>query len=178
MNKLTLTLGRLNVEGRTFIPMAIAAVLLDFPGKMPVLNYTTTINSLKTVNEIQSILVEHGALNVSIDYAEKIPVAVTFLVDLNGELVSFRLPSNHTGVYKLLCEDEKVPNRLKTSEQARKVAWRIVKDWVEAQMAVIEAKVATLPQVFLPYAVSDRGQTLYELASEKGLKFLTGTAPS
>jgi hypothetical protein len=145
---------------------------------MPILNYTTTIDPLKTIAEIQSILVQHGATNISIDFANQIPVALTFLIELNGEFINFRLPNNAQGVYNALCNETKIPKRFKTPEQAQKVAWRILKDWIEAQIAIIEAGLATLPQVFLPYAVTQNGQTLYELASVKGLKFLTPAVPS
>jgi hypothetical protein len=37
-----------------------------------------------------------------------------------------------------------------------------VKDWVEAQLAIIETRMVTTAQVFLPYAVTTNGQTLYE----------------
>ena len=47
-------------------------------------------------------------------------------------------------------------------DHARRVAWRITKDWVEAQMALLATKSVTLPQLFLPYAVTDDGSTLYE----------------
>lgn len=142
---------------------------------MAILNYTTTIDPFKTIGEIQAILVKHGASNISVDYVNSSPSALTFLINLNGEFVNFRLPSNHTGVYKALCKDKDVPKRYKTEEQARKVAWRIVKDWVEAQMAIIQAGLATLPEVFLPYAVVANGQTLYESVSQNGMKFLTGS---
>jgi len=50
--------------------------------------------------------------------------------------------------------------------QARRIAWRFIKDWVAAQMALIEAQQATLAQVFLPYAVVAGGgamvQTMYD----------------
>lgn len=142
---------------------------------MPILNYTTTIDPLKTVGEIQIILVKGGAKNVSIDYMDGLPTAITFVIDLNGEFVNFRLPSNHQGVYKAICKDGKIPIRFKTQEQARRVAWRIVKDWVEAQLAVIQAGLATLPEVFLPYAITSSGLTLYESVSQNGLKMLTGS---
>ena len=47
-------------------------------------------------------------------------------------------------------------------EQAERVAWRIVKDWVEAQMAILESEMVKLDEIFLPYMVNDAGQTLYE----------------
>jgi len=50
------------------------------------------------------------------------------------------------------------------------VAWRVVKDWIEAQLALLETKMVTLPQLFLPYAVTADGSTLYErIAQQPGL---------
>ncbi|MBW4421556.1 MAG: hypothetical protein KME13_20415 [Myxacorys californica WJT36-NPBG1] len=69
---------------------------------MAILNYTTKIDPIKTVGEIQSVLAKHGAQNVSVDFVDSLPVAVTFLIKLNDEFISFRLPSNHDGVYKTL----------------------------------------------------------------------------
>jgi hypothetical protein len=37
-----------------------------------------------------------------------------------------------------------------------------VRNWVEAQLAIIETKMVTTEQVFLPYAIVRGGQTLYE----------------
>jgi hypothetical protein len=45
------------------------------------------------------------------------------------------------------------------------VAWRIVKDWVEVQLALIESGQATLPQLFLPHAVRADGRTLFEVVA-------------
>lgn len=139
---------------------------------MAILNYTTKIDPIKTIGEIQGILAKHGAKNISIDFDKSIPVALTFLVDLNGEFINFRLPSNHAGVYKVLCNNKDIARQFRTEEQARRVAWRIVKDWIEAQMAIIEAGLATLPQVFLPYAVLTSGQTVYDAVEGNGLKAL------
>src|SRR5438552_18436509 len=44
--------------------------------------------------------------------------------------------------------------------QAVRVEWRIVKDWVEAQLALIETRMVTAQQVFLPYAIMRDGRTL------------------
>ncbi|MFX0194563.1 MAG: hypothetical protein ACFFCW_00450, partial [Candidatus Hodarchaeota archaeon] len=84
----------------------------------------------------------------------------------------FRLPLNIEGVYQALKRDRNVPKRLKTYEQAARVAWRIVKDWIEAQIAIIEAGQAELQQVFLPYAQNNEGKTLYEIVKDGGFKLL------
>ncbi len=88
-------------------------------------------------------------------------------------VMTFRLPANIDGVLNAMKRNSKVPRRMVCQEQAARVAWRIVKDWVEAQIAIIEAEMATLPQVFLPYAQTDNGQTVYERFEKQGLPALT-----
>lgn len=53
-----------------------------------------------------------------------------------------------------------------------RVSWRIVKDWVEAQMAIVEAQLAEVGEVFLPYAVTKKGNTLYKELKQDGMKLL------
>ena len=54
-----------------------------------------------------------------------------------------------------------MPRKLKTDEQALRVSWRIIKDWVQSQMAIVESEIAELPEIFLPYVVMDDGDTLF-----------------
>jgi hypothetical protein len=49
------------------------------------------------------------------------------------------------------------------------VAWRICKDWIEAQMAYIKAQQAVMSQVFLPYIVNSNGDTVYALFQKQQL---------
>lgn len=141
---------------------------------MPLLNYTTKIDANRTVSEIQHILAAHGARSISVDYDDRgTPAAVTFMVIVREIPINFRLPSNHIGVFNVLKADKDIQKRFKTEEHAWRVAWRILKDWVEAQMAIIEAGLATMAEVFLPYAVMPDGQTVYQkFASDQ--RFLTG----
>lgn len=133
---------------------------------MPILNYTTSIPAHKTVGEIQEKLAKAGAVAISIDYDEsRQPVALTFVIMVNNFPVNFRLPSRWNGVFKRMRNDREVPPRLRTEEQARRVSWRIVKDWTEAQLAIIDAGCAELPEVFLPYVVTQSGETLFQKLS-------------
>ena len=129
----------------------------------PILNYTTTISVQKTAGEIQEILASAGVQKVMIDYGpDRIPDAISFQVEIRGNLAAFRLPSRWQGVWKSL-NDSTAEKRYKSEEQARRVAWRIIKDWCEAQLAIIEAGAAELTEVFLPYLVSPQsGRTLFE----------------
>lgn len=129
---------------------------------MPILNYTTRIEVVTTAAEIMKILSQAGARKVVLDFDQGgEPAALTFVLDWQGLQTAYALPARHEGVLRVLKQD-KVPAKFQTSEQARRVTWRILRDWVDAQMAIVRAEVASLPEVFLPYAVTGDGQTLYE----------------
>lgn len=112
--------------------------------------------------EIQQVLVRHGATKIVTDYSNQIPSAITFCLDMNGQVAAFSLPANYSGVLKSMKSDSKVPKRLLNEDQALKVSWRIVKNWVEAQMALVDAQLADVAEVFLPYAITKNGNTLYK----------------
>lgn len=137
---------------------------------MPLLNYTTQIDAGKTIGEIQKILAMHGASAILSEYDNNgYIVALSFKIRLEDREVGFKLPSDWRPVLKILENDNKVPYRLKTQEQALRVSWRILKDWIEAQMAIIETKMVKFDQVFLPYAITKNGKTVYEAVSDNKL---------
>lgn len=130
---------------------------------MPILNYTTKIDSYKTLTEIQKILSSHGANKIVTDNdAAGNPIALTFCIQFNNAPIAFCLPCNFSGVLKAMRKSGKVPKSLCNEDQALRVGWRIIKDWIEAQMAIIEADLASMTEVFLPYAVTKEGKTLFQ----------------
>ena len=148
---------------------------------MPLKNYTTEVLAMKSVGQIQGNLVAHGATAIMINYgADRQPESLSFIVSSRQGDIPFRLPANVAAVAKVL--ESQFPGRVlkgqaviearrkKRYEQASRVAWRIIKDWVDAQLAIIETDMVTLEQVFLPYMQVKDGRTLYELMVSK--KFL------
>lgn len=130
---------------------------------MSILNYTTQIDTFKTISEISRVLAKVGASAVMHDYDDNgAIVALSFKIKLNDNDIAFRLPTDWRPVYEVMKQDPKIPLRLVNKDQAIRVAWRITKDWVEAQAAFIETMMVTTAQVFLPYAVTATGQSLYE----------------
>ena len=130
---------------------------------MAILNYTTKVDSSKTIVEITKSLVDHGARKIVSDYDENgTPTSVTFLLPINDNMVAYSLPANYSGVLKAMQNNKKVANHLCNKEQAVRVSWRILKDWIEAQLAIVEADLADMAEVFLPYAVTPSGNTLYQ----------------
>lgn len=133
------------------------------------LNYSTKIEAIKTVGEIQGILAAHGAKSILTDYADDGTVeALAFQVPTPHGDVGIRLPIHPDAVLKVLMRQHFTGN-LRSHQgrpdrrQAVRVAWRIVKDWVEAQMAILETEMVRMEQIFLPYVITKEGRTLYEV---------------
>ena len=151
---------------------------------MAIKNYTTEVDEGKTVGEIMGLLAGKGARAVQIDYdAQQRPQGVSFVVMVLDVPIPFKLPCDFEGVFKALgarYKDRHARIRWERNPssmaQARRVAWRIIKDWVAAQMAIIEAGQATMAQVFLPYVKinEQNGITMYDrfleqVSSQKAL---------
>jgi hypothetical protein len=142
------------------------------------LNYTTTIAVDKTLTEIQRVLVKAGARSILTDYdGEGNPSALSFLIKTQFGDRSYRLPADIEAVWRVLTRQYdagRVQRRFATREQAARVGWRILKDWLEAQLAIIETQMVTLDQVLLPYMQDQvTGQPIYELLVERNMKLLT-----
>lgn len=89
--------------------------------------------------------------------------ALSFLVDTPAGPRGIRLPANADAVHTVLKRQKVKYDR----EQAERVAWRIVKDWVEAQMAILESEMVQMDEIFLPYMVNSSGETLFEAYRNK-----------
>lgn len=138
---------------------------------MPLLNYTTKVDVYTTVGAIQGCLVKHGAKKIMQDYDdENRLVSLSFMINTPVGPRGIRLPANVDAVHKVLTRQKDKCDR----EQAEKVAWRILKDWVEAQMAILESEMVQMDEIFLPYMVSGTGQTLFEVYRNNHL-MLEGT---
>lgn len=126
---------------------------------MPLLNYTTKVDVYATLGAIQGQLVKHGAKKIMQDYdGDGHITALSFMIDTPAGPRGIRLPANVDAVHAVLHRQKVKCDR----EQAERVAWRILKDWVEAQMAILESEMVQMDEIFLPYMVNQRGQTLFE----------------
>lgn len=140
---------------------------------MPLLNYITKIDVFTTLGQIQGMLVKHGANRILQEYDDEGHItAVSFMLSTPIGMQAFRLPANVDAVSRVLTKQRVKHNR----EQAERVAWRIVKDWVEAQMAILESEMVKIDEVFMPYMISREGQTLYQLFETNKLQLNTPEA--
>lgn len=136
------------------------------------LNYTTTIKVDTTLGEVQRILARAGCSAVATNYDGGRAVGLSFTLRTPHGERAFSLPVNLDGVLKLLQDSPQVAKARKsgrhydTPDHAERVAWRVVKDWLEAQLALIDASMATLDQVMLPYLRVTPELTMWEAYRE------------
>ena len=121
-------------------------------------NYTTTVSAEKSLAEVMRMLAHHGARQVLVENgASGVPAALSFRIREMG----FRLPIYPEALLKTLRCDG-APPRYCTLEHANDVAWRVIRDWLRAQLALIESGMVALDEIMLPYALTSSGQTALE----------------
>lgn len=121
-------------------------------GKSPVSNM---------LNEIQKSLIRVGAIgmNYKFDNVGKI-IGLAFGLNINGKPVGFTLPIHIDKVKSVLKKDQN--KRWDDDDYVYRVAWACMRDWVVAQMTMLETEMVDPLQVFLPYAQDKTGKTVYE----------------
>lgn len=138
-----------------------------------ILNYTTTVDAFKTVSEIEYILMKHKAKSIMKNYDGESITGLSFLIDTGVQQIPVRLPVKIDECLQVMKKEKRENPRKQirdTREQAERVAWRILKDWVEAQMALLDIEMVRFEEIFLPYIETNTGQTVYERLKEQ--KFL------
>jgi hypothetical protein len=139
---------------------------------MAILNYTTTVDADRTAQQIYQILVRHGVKRVLFEHApgKATPTGLSFTVGTAFGDRPFMLPVNIDGVERVLRKgrtriDARSGRAIR--EQAERVAWRILKDWIEAQLAIVQAGLVTIDEVMLPYLRMAEDKTLYAVMREQ-----------
>ncbi len=130
---------------------------------MPLKNYTTRVPANRSVQEIQEMLQKHGASGVLLEYEKNTGriASVSFRIDLDGKVMGFRLPLKWREAKKVM-ENQGVKRAFNDEDYAYRVAWRIMRDWVDIQMALVELEMVQLVEIFLPYTIQKNGKTLFE----------------
>ena len=138
-------------------------------------NYTSTVDANTTIYRIEQILVRFGASNISKDYTAGEVTGISFSINAGADMpMLIRLPANVEAVAEYFFKSSKKPvNKDKVpawkeriAEQAKRTAWKLVQDWIEVQLSLVEMKQAEAAQVFLPYAW-DGKVTLFQMLKEK-----------
>lgn len=154
-------------------------------------NYTSEVPVSQTIARIRTVLIKCGVSGIMEEYDQqgqgKI-IAITFQIPTATKPLTIRLPADEAAATDALFMDyadgetltddkqaiawngksgNKKKRRKDFAEQGARTAWRIVQDWVEVQMSMIQCKQADTLQVFLPY-VWDGRRTYYGHLKETG----------
>ena len=160
---------------------AVWAAWADFrrDDGMPIKNYTTKVAVERTVAQIMDILVQKGASEIMTIYGDnRKAVGLQWRLTTTHGPLAFSLPVNIEAVFRLITRQGLLKSDpARRRDQAGRVAWRNIKDWVEAQIALIEAEQVEMEEVFLPYVVTGGG-TLYKTLAEGHFAVLLGGGPS
>lgn len=135
-------------------------------------NYTTKVPAERSLAEIQKALVGAGADSIMIGYVGGQASSIQFMLSIAGTGISFRLPVE-IDKFRALLVSQKVVRAKKDHEYVRRVAWRCIRDWVLAQLALCATQMVDPGQLFLPYAMTSTGATLYELTMGGQVPLLT-----
>jgi len=138
---------------------------------MAIKNYSADIAINEIFSELQETLGKHGAKQISFDYDNDGRIqSVQFVIKANDRFIPVRLPARVAKAQAVLqrqweagiISHKRGKEKTYGYEQAYRVAWRNILDWVQAQMALIEIEMTKLEEVFLPYMVAKSGKTYFE----------------
>ena len=131
-------------------------------------NYTTDISADRSILEIERYLTLFGAQAIIKEYS-----AEGRVYSLSFKLVddAFKLPANIKGVKEILYEGtrssyQKDGEKIR-EEKAYRVTWRIIKDWIHAQLSLIASGQAQPREIFLPYMYDGKRTLFQKFEAEK-----------
>jgi hypothetical protein len=123
-------------------------------------NYTSKANSFE---KIQKVLAAHKATHLMFDYGQDGRVTgLSFSIMVDGKEVGFRLPAKVENVSKIMYGTSYLKLNEKHSLQAYQTTWANIRDWIDAQMAMVDTEQVKIEEVFLPYGITKDGRTFFE----------------
>lgn len=152
-------------------------------------NYTSEVPVPTTIMRIEQTLIRCGVNGIEKEYTrEGSVIAITFRIQLEEDKpMRVRLPVDVDNacdmLYKEYMGSDLLPDgkiiygsrkrreRDSFREQAERTAWKIIQDWVEVQMSMVQMKQADFREVFLPYFWNGK-RTFFSMVKESGFKAL------
>ena len=133
----------------------------------------TKIEPEQTVADIQRVLGKYGASAILTQYNGGEVTAVSFEVHVGEKRVPFRLPCRWQAIEQILLSRKRARRTERLTQQAKRVAWRQILRWIQAQLALVETNMVKLQEVFMPYLqLSLEGKTLYQELEETKFRML------
>ena len=139
-------------------------------------NYTSTVSPMQSVARIEKCLVAIGASNISKTYDNGDLIGIVFQIQDDAYPCVFKLPANVKAVEEQFMAQVKRPRKgtlAMVKQQAERTAWKLLLDWVEVQMSLVQISRRKVIEVFLPYVYNfNTDQTFYERLEAGGFKQL------
>lgn len=130
------------------------------------LNYTTVVAAGKTAHECLAVLGKYGAKRAGLAYGrDKVPTGITFVLDTRWGERGYEIALNFDGTRQSLLrayKDRKIERRYTEPAHAQKVAWRVLKMWLESNLAMVEAGLAEPEKALFPYMLLAPEHTLFD----------------
>ncbi len=149
-------------------------------------NYTSDKPIDRIFAELQQTLAAHGAKQIAYDYGDDGKVhGVSFVIKVGDRLIPVKLPARVDKAQAVLKQQweaglishKRGAEKTYGYEQAYRVAWRNILDWVQAQMALLDIDMAKLEEIFLPFMVTHTGKTFFEAVAQRNFQLPSGKQP-
>jgi len=154
-------------------------------------NYTSSVPVSETIARIEKLLIRCGVKSIEKEYDPHAQIcAVRFKLETeDGKIMPVRIPVNEDQALqslwlnyadgerltedgsRLLYDSYKKKRRADFSQQAARTAWRLMQDWIEVQMSMIQLKQADKLEVFMPF-VWNGTESFYQRIKNNGYRAL------
>ncbi len=135
-------------------------------------NYASSAALPNIFADIEKTLISHGAQQIVKDYdsATGKTTALSFVIKTPNGNLAIRLPVREDKVRQIF-KNQGLRWKI---DQPYRTAWATIRDWIAAQMALIDWEMVKLEEVFLPYAVNNQGKTYFEVLESRGFQLGSG----
>ncbi|NMB81173.1 MAG: hypothetical protein GYA14_05095 [Ignavibacteria bacterium] len=141
-------------------------------------NYTSSVPVINSIARIEHRLAQAGATHIAKSYDKERPIGMIFQIPINNVPLTFKLPAKTEKVFDYMIKQRSKPPKREHLEtirlQADRTAWKILADWIDLQVSIVQIDQAEPTEIFLSYLYdAKRDQTLFEKMKEANFKQLT-----
>jgi len=137
-------------------------------------NYTTEVPASRSIQYIEQLLVDFGSTNIMKEYGPSGKVsALSFMVEMNNMKLPFRLPAKVQECYLWLKKKKAKTSDKTLLDQAERVVWKQIHEWVHIQLSMIELEQVEKLEVFFPFLYDmNKRESYYEKLKSGDFKAL------
>lgn len=140
-------------------------------------NYTTKIESKKTIGEITELLTENYAKSIQlVNDDDRTTKAIKFSLVIEDKEIFFLLEANVDATLRAMVANSKVTKAHKNKEQAIRTAWRNLKEYLQIKLAFIavesekNARMLDMKKHFFADMVDSNNQTIFQAYQKQQLQ--------